>query len=329
MPMRYRSDSPLRPLSPDSIEPTDADDSIVLSDLVRTGEASRLRRRGAMRLDHNLLSVQRNEGGRVTPPTVIVARTPSWIEPPSDDDESMQAWEQGYDPSSRPQGRSVIPGPETYGYTLYCGGEETLSSFEHTHTSLYARSPLPSYPPVPSDSALCRHDDLLRKTNGCGAVVHLRASRRDGSSVWIGKDEATSAVIPMDASYFERHIVVKMIRSACGCVREGVGCAIWQVIHLLLYPVLTPAQRQHTGYPIQTLPNCRGWAIFPSPYLAGAYLPSGAEVLALPGFSPKFEHIAFLHLYLLRFQCYPRVSITSFTGSTSIVLFTRGGFLHC
>ncbi|KAJ3531426.1 hypothetical protein NM688_g7578 [Phlebia brevispora] len=31
---------------------TDADDSIVLSDLVRTGEASRLRRRGAMRLEH-------------------------------------------------------------------------------------------------------------------------------------------------------------------------------------------------------------------------------------------------------------------------------------
>src|SRR3954447_15364031 len=33
---------------------TDADDSIVLSDLVRTGEASRLRRRGAMRLEHGL-----------------------------------------------------------------------------------------------------------------------------------------------------------------------------------------------------------------------------------------------------------------------------------
>lgn len=227
MPMRYRSDSPLRPPSPDPVEPTDADDSIVLSDLVRTGEASRLRRRGAMRLDHNLLSAQRNEGGRVTPPTVVVARTPSWIEPPSDDDESTQTWEQGYDPSSpRPQGRSVIPGPETYGYTLYCGGEEASSSFVQ-QTSLYTRSPLPSYPPAQSDSSLCRYDDPVRKTNGCGAVIHLRASRRDGSSVWVGRDEATSAVVPMDASYFERTTVVRMIRSACGCVREGVGCAIW------------------------------------------------------------------------------------------------------
>ena len=229
MPMRYRSDSPpVQPLYPEQIEPTDADDSIVLSDLVRTGEASRLRRRGAMRLDHNLLSAQRNEGGRVTPPTVVVARTPSWIEPPSDDDESTQAWEQGYDPSSpRPQGRTVVPGPETCGYTLYCGGEETSSSFVQ-QAPVYVRLPLPSYPPT-SDSGLRRRDDPLRKTNGCGAVVHLRASRRDGSSVWVGKDEATSAVVPMDASYFERRTVVRMIRSACGCVREGVGCAIWWV----------------------------------------------------------------------------------------------------
>ena len=228
MPMRYRSNTPpIQPQYPDSIEPTDADDSIVLSDLVRTGEASRLRRRGAMRLDHNLLSAQRTEGGRVTPPTVVVARTPSWIEPPSDDDESTQAWEQGYEPSSpRPQARSVVSGPETYGYTLYCGGEEPSSSFV-PETSIYVRSPLPSYPPTPSDSGLLRHDDPLRKTNGCGAVIHLRASRRDASSVWVGKDEATSAVVPMDASYFERRTVVRMIRSACGCVREGVGCAIW------------------------------------------------------------------------------------------------------
>jgi hypothetical protein len=35
-----------------SLEPINADDSIVLSDLIRSGEASRLRRRGAMRIDH-------------------------------------------------------------------------------------------------------------------------------------------------------------------------------------------------------------------------------------------------------------------------------------
>jgi len=30
----------------------------------------------------------------------------------------------------------------------------------------------------------------------------------------------------MDASYFDRKAVVKILRSACGCVREGVGCAV-------------------------------------------------------------------------------------------------------
>lgn len=227
--MRYRSNSPpLQPSYPDQIEPTDADDSIVLSDLVRTGEASRLRRRGAMRLDHSILNTQRNEGGRATPPTVVVARTPSWIEAPSDDDESTQAWEQGYNLSSpRPLGRSIAPGSEIYGYTLYCGGEEPPSSPFVRQTSPYVRSPLPSYPPTLSDSSPRRLDCPLQKTNGCGAVIHLRASRRDGSSVWVGKDEATSAVVQMDASYFERSTVVRMIRSPCGCVREGVGCAIW------------------------------------------------------------------------------------------------------
>lgn len=242
--MRYRSSSPpLPPLYPDQVEPTDADDSIVLSDLVRTGEASRLRRRGAMRLDHN---PQRHENGRVTPPTVVVARTPSWIEPPSDDDESTQAWEQGYDSSSPPpQTRSIVSGPETYGYTLYCGGEETSSSLVQ-QIPFYVRSPLPSYPPIPSDSSLRRHRDPPCRTNGCGAVVHLRASRRDGSSVWVGKDEATSAVVPMDASYFECRTVVRMIRSACGCVREGVGCAIWQVHQ---FPLLSVAHTRTAATP--------------------------------------------------------------------------------
>ncbi|KAL0569162.1 hypothetical protein V5O48_012808, partial [Marasmius crinis-equi] len=40
------------PPPPPPPELQDADDSIVLSDLVRTGEASRLRRRGAIRSNH-------------------------------------------------------------------------------------------------------------------------------------------------------------------------------------------------------------------------------------------------------------------------------------
>ncbi|KAH7887298.1 hypothetical protein F5I97DRAFT_1859346 [Phlebopus sp. FC_14] len=225
MPLRYRRDSlpDERPTSSDTIEPTDADDSIVLSDLLRTGEASRLRRRGAMRLDHNQMSAQRNEGGRTPPPPpVVVARTPSWIEPPSDDDESTQTWEPGDVITARQVFRPTTVA-ESYCHTLYCGGEEPETSWTQTDDP-YERSPLPSYPALPPPRI--KRGTGRRQTNGCGAVIHMRASRRGRASVWVGKDEATSAVIPMDASYFERATVVRMIRSNCGCVREGVGCAI-------------------------------------------------------------------------------------------------------
>ncbi|KAJ3512596.1 hypothetical protein NMY22_g15287 [Coprinellus aureogranulatus] len=55
----YRSatvESHRRPTPNDTPTMINADDSIVLSDLVRSGEASRLRRRGAMRLDRNSLA---------------------------------------------------------------------------------------------------------------------------------------------------------------------------------------------------------------------------------------------------------------------------------
>jgi len=54
----------------------------------------------------------------------------------------------------------------------------------------------------------------------------MHASPRRRQNVWIGKTEAVGTVVAMDASYFDRKAVVKMLRSACGCVREGVGCAV-------------------------------------------------------------------------------------------------------
>lgn len=201
------------------------DDSIVLSDLVRSGEASRLRRRGAMRLDHNLVNAQRAEAGPVTPPVVRVERTPSWIESPSDDEESSQNWEQSYDAPLSPQTDSIAAvGPDPYSYTLFCGGDDEQPCLNRPSTCVL--SPLPSYPPPPPSSG---YQPPRWQTNGCGAVVHMRASRRGNSGVWIARNEASSAVVPLDTSYFERAAVIRIVRSACGCLREGVGCAIWCV----------------------------------------------------------------------------------------------------
>ncbi|KAG2055062.1 hypothetical protein BDR06DRAFT_911936 [Suillus hirtellus] len=225
MPQLYRRESQSNDVeSSEHLVPTDVDDSIVLSDLVRSGEASRLRRRGAMRLDHNVVNAQRAEAGRVTPPWpgVRVERSPSWIESPSDDEESSQNWEQSYDAPLSPQTDSVAAvGPDPYCHILFCGGDDERPCLNRPSTDVL--SPLPSYPPPPPPSG---YQSSRWQTNGCGAVVHMRASRRGNTGVWIARNDATSAVVPLDTSYFERAAVIRMVRSACGCLREGVGCAI-------------------------------------------------------------------------------------------------------
>lgn len=55
----------------------------------------------------------------------------------------------------------------------------------------------------------------------------MHAAPRKRLGVWTAKNEATGAVVGLDPGYFDRTAVAKIVRSACGCVREGVGCAVW------------------------------------------------------------------------------------------------------
>ena len=220
MPLQYRREpvSPTQQDSLDSVQLTDVDDSIVLSDLVRTGEASRLRRRGAMRLDHN---TQRYMGGRTTPPTIIVPASPSWIESPDEEDDNdfTQTWD---DTISVSEEVRAVADSNPRDHVLYCGKEDPMPWWTVGSGPYESPSPLPCYPPIPTPRT-----QNSRWTNGCGAVIHLRAWRRQCTSVWAGKDEATSAVVPIDPSYLDRPSIIKSARSTCGCVREAVGCAIW------------------------------------------------------------------------------------------------------
>src|SRR5882757_8243731 len=102
MPQLYRRDPPNNGTEPssDNLEPTDADDSIVLSDLVRTGEASRLRRRGAMRIDHTPRQQLTDPPSSSAPPQSSVVFVPnadtmwaSYPEAPADEE---------YNPNSYP-----------------------------------------------------------------------------------------------------------------------------------------------------------------------------------------------------------------------------------
>ncbi|KAF9023121.1 hypothetical protein BDZ89DRAFT_1070125 [Hymenopellis radicata] len=173
----------------------DADDSIVLSDLVRTGEASRLRRRGAMRLDHHTTAAQ----------TAAAADGATW------------------EPDETPR---LHREKEEYLWTLFCGGEEEQEDdeFDEYHHAAFEPSLFPLCPAsAPSRPTTTRQP---RRTNGCGALVHMRAAPRGRLGVWTAKTRASDAVVSLDNAYFDRTAVSKIVRSACGCVREGVGCAV-------------------------------------------------------------------------------------------------------
>ncbi|EKM61834.1 uncharacterized protein PHACADRAFT_248700 [Phanerochaete carnosa HHB-10118-sp] len=229
---------------------TDADDSIVLSDLVRTGEASRLRRRGAMRLDHGLSGAPRPLSTSALPPIGVIGPpqpspgrpfalpaqptrplTPPWAmgNAARDETQDMYADIIGEDPSDA-SGTVALDEQRRVGeheddeesFVLHCGGE--IAKVPPTDYSRpYTPSPLPL---PPSSASTSSHGRVVPRTNGCGAVIHLRAFPQKTRGVWVGKREATEAVVAMDSVYFERSIVARMMKSACGCVREGVGCAV-------------------------------------------------------------------------------------------------------
>ena len=105
----------------------------------------------------------------------------------------------------------------THSFLLYCGAEESPSQ-----TTPHFISPLPQYP----------WRKLLHTSptsNGCGAIVHTAAVPRKRCGVWMARFGSTDAVTEMDSQYFDRSVVVRMMKSPCGCVREGIGCRFWCV----------------------------------------------------------------------------------------------------
>jgi len=104
----------------------------------------------------------------------------------------------------------------THSFVLYCGAEEPRLPSPPTPRFI---SPLPAYPwrTPPHTSPT---------SNGCGAIVHTAAVPRKRCGVWMARFGGTDAVIEMDSQYFDRSVVVRMMKSPCGCVREGIGCRI-------------------------------------------------------------------------------------------------------
>ncbi|TFK94858.1 hypothetical protein K466DRAFT_534991 [Polyporus arcularius HHB13444] len=229
-------------------QPTDADDSIVLADLVRTGEASRLRRRGAMHRP----APPADGGPAPRPSSYAPPVRPIIIEPsrtPSPELNAESAADE-YTYTSGPlmwrdwEGTGRVPGRGVDGvqaveilsestqagqaFVLYCGGEDTSAAAEELPRRFQpALFPGSSSPRLPSSGSPSRaHGKAARRTNGCGAVVHVRAYPQRPRGVWMAKEDAAETVVGLDPAYCDHPSMDKMLKSACGCIREGIGCSV-------------------------------------------------------------------------------------------------------
>ena len=245
---------------------SDADESIVLSDLVRSGEVSRLRRRGAIAIRDMTVPQSPVPLALTAPPTTSgvprhssespppLTRTPPEPDLSETDDDDAEQRQGGVgrwffrsrlnlrelstsdfndpDPLLFPQEVDVRPedDDDDSSYVLFCGGRLRESDWYSppnlprpldTPTRFRAsafRSPPPTRRPSFSRA---------RRTNGCGVLIHLNAQPRRRQGTWVACGAAAETVVRMDARYFDCCAPVKMIKSACGCVREGVGCRVW------------------------------------------------------------------------------------------------------
>ncbi|KAG6886602.1 hypothetical protein C0992_003207 [Termitomyces sp. T32_za158] len=182
------------------------DDSIVIDDLVRTAEASRLRRCGALRLDHHHHYPH--------PPAIISFD--------DDEDDDYDDHDEEYIPGLHHIRRQ--PAPE-YKYSLFCGGD-VPSPTDSTpfKPSILPLAP-PAGPPLPPPPK-------QRTTNGCGAPVHAAAAprRRPSSAAhtWYAPPGAgaSATLVPLDPAYIDDPAPLRLHCAPCGCVREALACAV-------------------------------------------------------------------------------------------------------
>ena len=246
-------------------EPIDADDSIVLSDLVRTGEASRLRRRGAMRLDRNSMQPVRRPG--------------IFFEDSDSDDENRPysfAYGEILDRRHRsftshqhqyPSYSSLVAEPDVNDdsppYILVCGAKVVDSVPQQKPCAPFEPS---IFPVMPGEQASgSRSPSPPPSTNGCGTVIHFHGAcpqAQATTKTFTARSRTTDIVVPLEAEYFSNQVAKTFETSPCGCVQEGIGCAVcgnplgtrWRFCPRMAESRKPPSQRRR-GLPAELDPD--------------------------------------------------------------------------
>ena len=225
--------------SPSTVED---EEPLSLSTLVRTAETSRLRRRGAINGGHrgsrqsvtsfagvsasdtaapaasnSNTTTQQYQWTRQSMP--VLPSPPPWAE----GGPAYPSWASVPDPAKADDDAESGSGP---GYSLYCGVDE----WEFGSDEPFETSPLPMYSDPSSPKRVHQTTTRpLRRSTGCGALVHASGTPRTKSWTWQAHGRATANVVPLDKMYFERGGQPKQF--ACGCRWHGVGCSNWCVAH--------------------------------------------------------------------------------------------------
>jgi hypothetical protein len=252
-----------QPSSPPS--PVDADANIVLGDLVRSGEASRLRRRGAVRLDHaraaqsvsiSSVSTSRPAVSSTIHPSRFYGYASSSgqhsrfgnvtledfaLRDPDGDHLDMDAYEHLGEHADEPTwtwpGAAGTSVGSSNGRSLSGGAlvQDELAAVADAQASttrfaLYCGAPLDlsgqMFSPPPFSWAQLPPTSSP-PTSGCGTLVHPHALPRTSASAYSARCAAAPVVVPLEAEYAPPELASRAITSSCGCARQVIGCSTW------------------------------------------------------------------------------------------------------
>ncbi|KAJ7268287.1 hypothetical protein C8J57DRAFT_1324828, partial [Mycena rebaudengoi] len=118
----------------------------------------------------------------------------------------------------------LLPDSTALGIALSCGVEHEADPATDDWCAVVPFLPWPSEQPQDRTAP----ERPPRRSTGCGARVHPRAhAARDGEH-WVGYVDGMerTVVIRLDSQYFRKRSALGLGGAGCGCVADGVGCAV-------------------------------------------------------------------------------------------------------
>lgn len=261
MPITYRTDAPSSSNPPSALTIPDTDSSIVLSDLVRSGESSRLRRRGAVRLDHSHNNAQpsTNSGGHASAEEeaysrlycrecdIPCARPLSTVDPSTPHRPSLFPLPSCQSTNSKRKDQSY---PSQSQERTLVHTRVVAQRLPHIDVSLHVHPPSSStYPPTSaqvfaflarvqrnSDSYSAGDADVRDPATENGVLVWTAVSDAvDGVVIPMHYDDEFNQTSDAGVENSSRSMDIEElarrrpgpISTACMCKREVVACAVW------------------------------------------------------------------------------------------------------